>query len=355
VPLFPHHTLHHVYHCAASACISTLNAVTQKSLPGIFIVICTLLILSISGSSAASPEQTPDLAGYLDIPPEYGDTIFRINPYSSKQIYIVGISHRDPNNGADKSTTVQTQIEIFRIGEWLKENKRLDLLLPEGYFTAGHTLSSPTPSAAHASNQVHPVLDDAYLQKSLAADSPGVNAEKLLMQHHNLPVRQVEGRKIYDAVRNSLDKLNTIGNGPDEMSGTRAELIYLQQIRTAQLLQNIPEVVEYEYLRGAVGNCSALFTIGLNHIKDIFRHIENEGISIESPGGIKSDRLVANLNLLQKGYGVTIIIPRTLADDHKLLRLTKIDRILLDHHRPSSAFIKQTRAPRQPLFVDNNE
>jgi hypothetical protein len=88
-------------------------------------------------------------------------------------------------------------------------------------------------------------------------------------------------------------------------------------------------VIEYEFLRGAVGNRSALFTIGLNHIKDIFRYIENEKIYIESPNGIQSDTLVSNLTLLQSGYGITIIIPRTLADDHKLLRMTNVDRILL--------------------------
>lgn len=68
---------------------------------------------------------------YLDMPAEYGDIIFRINPHSPKQLYIVGISHQDPNSGANNSTTVQTQMEIFRIGEWLKANRRLDLLLPE--------------------------------------------------------------------------------------------------------------------------------------------------------------------------------------------------------------------------------
>jgi hypothetical protein len=220
-------------------------------------------------------------------------------------------------------------MEIFRIGEWLKEKRGLDLLLPEGYFAAGKSISSPAPSAIDASNQLHPVLDNAYLQKSLAADSPCVNAEKLLMQHYNLHASQVEDWKIYNAVRSSLGKLKTAGDGSDEITGNIAELIYLQEVRTAQLLQNIPGVIEYEFLRGAVDNRSALFTIGLNHIKDIFRYIENEEIHIKSPRGVQSDSLTSNLNLLQSGYGITIIIPRTLADDHNLLRMTNIDRILL--------------------------
>lgn len=325
--LFTHHTLRHAQQCAASACSALIAAL--KPLPGSSLIICTVLVLSTSGNIVASPEHSPDPAGYLDMPAEYGDAIFRINPHSPKQLYIIGINHRDPNSGANNSTTVRTQMEIFRIGEWLKENKRLDLLLPEGYFAAGQTISSPAPSAVRASNQVRPVLDNAYLQESLATDSPGVNAEKLLMQHYNLPAFQVEDRRIYNAVRSSLGKLKTGGDGADEIAGKRAELIYLQEVRTAQLLQNIPGVIEHESLRGAVGNRSALFTIGLNHIKDIFRYIENEEINIESPSGVQSDNLAADLNLLQRGYGITIIIPRTLADDHKLLRMTNIDRILL--------------------------
>jgi hypothetical protein len=326
---FTHHTLRHVHQGAASAC-STLIVAAQKPLPGISLIICALLVLSTSGSTVASPEHSHDPAGYLDMPTEYGEAIFRINPHSSKQLYIIGISHRDPDSGANNSTTVRTQMEIFRIGEWLKENRRLDLLLPEGYFAAGKTISSSAASAIHASTQLPPVvLDNAYLQESLAANSPGVNAEKLLMRHYNLHASQVEDKKIYNAVRNSLGKLKTTGDESDESTGNIAELIYLQEVRTAQILQNIPGVIEYEFLRGAVGNRSALFTIGLNHIKDIFRYIENEEIYIEPPSGIQSDSLTSNLNLLQRGYGITIIIPRTLANDHKLLRMTDIDRILL--------------------------
>jgi hypothetical protein len=326
--LVTQYTFRHIRHYAASIC-STLIAVAPKPFPGISLIICTLLVLCTSASITASPEHSNDPAGSLDIPVEYGDAIFRINPHSPKQLYIIGISHRNANSGANNSNTVRTQMEIFRIGEWLKENRRLDLLLPEGYFAAGNTTSSPLPSALHAPNQLHTVLDNAYLLESLAADSPSVNAEKLLMQHYNLNASQVEDRRIYNAVRSSLSKLKTAGNGSDEIAGYLAELIYLQEVRTAQLLQNIPNVIENEFLRGTVGNHSALLTIGLNHIKDIFRYIENEEIYIEPPTGIQSDSLTSHLNLLQKGYGITIIIPRTLADDRKLLQMTSVDRILL--------------------------
>jgi hypothetical protein len=90
-------------------------------------------------------------------------------------------------------------------------------------------------------------------------------------------------------------------------------------------------VIEDEFLNGAIGNRTALFTIGLNHIKDIFRYINNDEIHIASPIGsdIQPDILNTRLNLLKTGYGVTIIIPRTLANNHKLLEMTRIDRIIL--------------------------
>ncbi len=341
-------TLPRTHQYAASA--GSALIVALESLPGISLIICTVLVLCTARNSAATPENSPDPAGYLDMPAEYGAAIFHINPQSPKQLYIIGISHRDPNNGANARTTVRTQIEIFRIGEWLKENRRLNLLLPEGYFAAGKTMASPAPPAVHDANQLRPVLDNAYLQESLAVDAPGVNAEKLLMQHYNLPARQVEDSRIYNAVRSSLGKLKSGGDGSDEIAGNRAELIYLQKVRTAQLLQTIPGVIEREILCGAVSNHSALFTIGLNHIKDIFRYIENEGIYIESPSGIQSDNLAANLKLLERGYGITIIIPRTLADDHKLLRMTNIDRILLadgEHSRQNRNDLQTATDPIQ--------
>ncbi len=69
----------------------------------------------------------------------------------------------------------------------------------------------------------------------------------------------------------------------------------------------------------------------MNHIKDIFRYIQNDRIHISSPIGLvaQPDFICSSLNLLNTGYGVTIIIPRTLANDHKLVQVTSIDRIIL--------------------------
>lgn len=270
---------------------------------------------------------------YLNMPWKFGEVIYRINPLSSRQLYIIAISHRDPNSRANASTTIQTQMEIFRIGEWLKKNVQLNLLLPEGYFGSGKTYSAKRPNSIQPLSPLLPIqLDNTVLQEKLAADTPFKNAEMLLMEYLRFHASQVEDKKIYDAVRSSLSKLQQ-SNPVQESKFTCniEELNYLQEVRTAHLLQKIPSVIEDKYHSGVIGNRSAIFTIGLNHIKDIFRYIEEDSIRIASPphSDVLPDILDSNLNLLETGYGVTIIIPRTLANNEKLLEMTSIDRILL--------------------------
>lgn len=300
-------------------------------LSGIVLISCFLFFSSLNTVSASS-EIAHSTNDYLDMPLEYGEVIYRINSQSPKQLYIIGISHKDPDSGENDSTTVKTQMEIFRIGEWLKKERHLNLLLPEGYFSDKHKGSALKASIAKPVGAFHPVYpDNLLIQKKLAAVSPYMNAEMLLMEYHNFHASQVEDRNTYDAVRSSLGKLKTSGSKRSKSTGNLEELLYLQEVRTAQILQNIPDVIEDEFLNGAIGNRTALFTIGLNHIKDIFRYIKNDEIQIASPIGssILPDILSSKLNLLKTGYGVTIIIPRTLADNHKLLEMTRIDRIIL--------------------------
>jgi hypothetical protein len=321
----------------ASSCsrLFTLFTATQ-SRPDIAFLLCFFWMLSTFNSVSASSEASNSPTDFLDMPLEYGEVIYRINAQSPKQLYIIGINHKDPDSGANNSTTVQTQMEIFRIGEWLKKNMSLNLLLPEGYFTDRQASTAPITarkaSAFQSLNTFNPVhLDNLLIQEKLAADTPYVNAEMLLMKYHSFRASQVEDKNMYDAVRNSLCKLKTTSAEPSRTAGNIAELLYLQEVRTAQILQNIPGVIEGEFLNGAIGNRSALFTIGLNHIKDIFRYIQDDEIHIASPTGsdVQPDFLCSRLNLLETGYGVTIIIPRTLANNRKLLQMTNIDRILL--------------------------
>ncbi len=297
--------------------------------PGIFLIFC-LCLAAIPFNCVASPEKLENYHDYMDMPFEYGEVIYHTNTKSPKQLYIIGISHRDPDSGANNSTTVQTQMELFHIGEWLKKTRNLNLLLPEGYFN--DCRSSNIPSGVQAIKALDSYsLDNRFLEEKLEADAPFMNAEMLLMEYRSFHACQVEDRNVYNAVRSSLGRLKKSEGQPFESASNIAELRYLQEKRTAQLLQNIPAVIEDEVHRGFTGNQSALFTIGLSHIEDIIRYIENKSIYISSPADSTGlpDVLERKLNLLNSGYEITIIIPRTLMDDHKLLQLTNINRILL--------------------------
>ncbi len=307
-----------------------------KSRPCTVLIICLCWMFSTFTSVSAAPAVLNSSRDFLDLPSEYGKVIYRINAQSPKQLYIIGINHKDPESGANNNTTVQTQMEIFRIGEWLKKNTNLNLLLPEGYFSSKKAVAANKPSGFQALDTYNPVsnpvhLDNLLIQEKLTAVTPYVNAEMLLMKYHSFLASQVEDKGIYDAVRNSLCKLSTAGRQSSAFAGDLAELLYLQKVRTAQILQNIPDVIENEFLSGAIENRNALFTIGLNHIKYIFRYIQDDGIKLTSPIGSAGlpDFICSSLNILNKGYGVTIIIPRTLANDSKLLQMTSIDRILV--------------------------
>ncbi|HER62804.1 MAG TPA: hypothetical protein ENO11_02355, partial [Desulfobacteraceae bacterium] len=154
-----------------------------------------------------------DLPVYSSIPSEYGETVFRINKKSVKQLYIIGISHREAENLTNSANTVQTQTEIFRIGEWLNKNRDLDLLLPEGYFSAGgNALTSLSGAEQHVAGYLPaPGPSNELLHKKLADETCFVNAEMLLMEYFNMHVSQVEEENIYNGVIKSLGKLRTAG------------------------------------------------------------------------------------------------------------------------------------------------
>ncbi|MFO7607555.1 MAG: hypothetical protein R6W72_14795 [Desulfurivibrionaceae bacterium] len=259
-----------------------------------------------------------------DLLAEYGQVIYRVNEDSPKQLYIIGISHRNPASGRNNSDTVRTQAEIFRIGEWLNRYKDLELLLPEGYFIKNSRLFNK------ASDPNNNLSDNVQLHERLADESHFVNAEMLLMESFDMRASQVEDRNIYKAVRSSLNNLKT--GDLDKLSPRQklAELKFLQELRTAKLLQNIPDVIESELRNGTIRNSFAMFTIGLNHVTHIIRYLDENPFSIDAPKDHANlNDFNAELDLLKKGYGITIILPRTLANNAELLETMNLTRIQL--------------------------
>lgn len=307
----------------------------QKTTTSLFRICVILVVLFSIGTApaltaaAAATDPVRQVAHeQATLPRKYGEVIFRINENSARQLYIIGISHRDPEDGRNNGDTVRTQTEIYRIGEWLNQQMGLELLLPEGYFGEG---SGSAPSFPGSSREdFSPGLSAGLLEARLADESRFVNAEMLLMEHFDMRASQVEDRDIYNAVKESLRRLQTGGDNRSRLSAGIARLQELQDIRTDRMLQKIPAVIEAERLHGTIRNRFAMFTIGLYHLNDIIRHLEGEPLENGGHPSPVDGQIPPRIDpsLIKMGYGVTIILPRTLADNRDLLELMQLDRLL---------------------------
>jgi hypothetical protein len=262
------------------------------------------------------------------IPLERGEVVFRCNEKSPDQIYIIGISHRDTLTRTNGSNTVKSQIEVYRIGEWLIQNKGLELLLPEGFFLKEDSDEKGNLIKTAASDNGKRVsFDIKTLEEKLGNDNSYINAEMLLMESHRIESQQVEDIDMYNAVREKISLLEKYGNDTYESLFLKSGLDYLQERRTAAMLQKIPEVIEGEYREGRIKNKKAIFTIGMSHLSEIIKYLKQKKIEIYSPAFTPYDDYLSGVNLLENDFGVTIIIPRTLANNLELFKLTRLDDI----------------------------
>ncbi len=92
------------------------------------------------------------------------------------------------------------------------------------------------------------------------------------------------------------------------------------------MLQKIPEIVDEEFRDGHIDNRKALFTIGLSHIPNIMKYLKQKKIVIRSPlfTPVKHGDYVDELNLANEDFGMTVILPRTLVDDHEAMTMNKL-------------------------------
>lgn len=255
----------------------------------------------------------------LTIPPERGEVIFNCNGKSSNQIYIIGSSHPDTLTMANGNNTVRAQMEIYWIGEWLIENKDVQLILPESFFEKEaadekNDLSGIAPNVA---------LDAKTLAEKLGSGVHYLNAEMLLIYSFGVISRQVEDRDLRDSIIELIKLREGYGKDSTEAYYIMADLYYLQERRTATMLQKIPDIVQLEYGKGRIRNQKAIFTIGINHIPIIVSYLNRKKMEIAAPAFTQHTDYLSGVKLLEQDFGVTIIIPRSLMDVQELVALTK--------------------------------
>jgi hypothetical protein len=288
-----------------------------------YILLKVLLALSFLAASV-SPGFCLDSALHSTvdqgIPNEYGRVIYQKNQGATNQIFIIGQSHRSGVNGKNDQHTVQAQMEIYRIGEWLIRQKKVGILLPEGFFQKGIVQNDAQgrPYANDAAN----TLNSEHLRSLLQDTRRFVSADTLLSAQYPIRLEQVEDEELYQIVSRLMLK---VGNRTEDMKHeVFEELNDYQRKRTAVMLQNIPLAVERAFQRGDIENKHAIFTIGMAHIADIleFFHAYNSKVA-----GIDNLFLSPAFDLLEEEYGITVILPKSLAENGKVLRLTRLEQL----------------------------
>jgi len=298
-----------------------------------FILASVLLILY----SMATPGSLAETAAVFEIGPanavfprEYGDIIYRINEESPNQLYIIGMSHRDTLTRENGKATVRTQAELYKIGEWLVREEEVRLILPEGFFkSSGPALTNQLEKPRIIKTAMNTPSLGLKDIEDLLLSGGHFNAETLLREHYPVFFEQVEDRDIYNAVNEGIYRLVGCESNPVLYAFSKAELDYLQEKRTAAMLQRIPQAVGSFYEAGGIRAKRAILTIGLAHINGILRYLGENRISIDAPvfapeafSDISDELLLAKEN-----YGVTVIIPRSLMEDRDALVLTGLSGI----------------------------
>ncbi len=276
---------------------------------------------------------TPSFAGTnRKIPPEYGEVVFRYNEKSPNQLFIIGISHRDTLTRMNGSNTSKVQAEVYKIGDWLIQNEQLELLLPEGFFRSERP---KTGSPKVLSTQS---LDITTAEKKLSDNKVFVNAEMLLKEYCGVRIEQVEDKECYSAVGNAIYKLVSCRNDSGEYALVKSDLDYLQEKRTAVMLQKIPQIIIDEFRQGKIRNKKAIFTIGMSHLPLIIRYLSENKITVYAPSSKKNEgeNYISDLSLAKENFGVCVIIPRTLANDQKVLETNGLEKVVAASRKQAS-------------------
>jgi hypothetical protein len=269
------------------------------------ILACGFWLLSGSSLLAAEPAVTSlSPVAEASFPEQLGAIVYQTQAPADSRIYIIANGHRSALDGANMAETVQAQVETFRIGEWLINQKRIDLLLPEGFF------GEMGRSAAIAGQMIP--LDNRVLVDALTDTTHFVNAEVLLHEKYGIGLQQVEDRALY---RNVKERLRSSLNATGRFSfANYTELVQLQKLRTAHLLQAAPTVIAEAYQQGRIAAPNAMLTVGLSHLEDIISFLESGEIDLagRQTAGRESSLHQADPEPVKPRVGITVVVPRSL-------------------------------------------
>jgi hypothetical protein len=96
------------------------------------------------------------------------------------------------------------------------------------------------------------------------------------------------------------------------------------------MLQKVPLLVNEEFRQGNIKQKKAIFTIGMFHIHEIIAFLNEKAIKIHTPlpASTGKEEILAGLNLLKENFGVSVILPRMLAQDRKILEMNELYEVV---------------------------
>lgn len=298
------------------------NHCAGKILPFISTLVIFLFATAI-GQAETNGDRTTDLR----LPERFGEVIYQEHGERDNRIYIVAQSHRSAINGQENGDCQKVQAEIYRIGEWLIVNEKVEALLPEGYFgNSGPDADHRRPRPGEKPGQPTR-LDDATLTARLSNSSIFVNADRLLYSTYDLSLRQIEDRKLYFTVVDELRSLLSDDSPQQQTNPTVLPILaYHQKKRSAVILENIPEALSGKKSTDGGNIRRAMLTIGLAHVDTMIDFLESGQAQILPPPGMEDvlQQFTCDLGLLKEGYAIAVIIPRTLADSRRTFLLSRL-------------------------------
>jgi hypothetical protein len=266
-----------------------------------------------------------------NLPPPYGEVIYRHNEKSPLRLFIIGVSHRDTVTRKNGSMTSKVQAEVYMISDWLIDREGVQLLLPEGFFSERPVRAKETAIAPSGANSLcGDPADMKALEAKLADESTFVNAEMLLQAQHPVGLRQVEDSSLYRAAQDCLLGLTQGARGIQETYLLKSKLDYLQERRAAAILQRVPEVIQEEFLLGNIKSRKAVLTIGASHLPSLIKYLNEKRITIYAPlfTSDQNGDYISDVNLIKEKFAVFVILPKTLAQDRKILEANQLKNIV---------------------------
>lgn len=279
---------------------------------------------------------------YLQPFEPYGHVVFQTRPEAPNQIYIVGQIHEHPITDEVDQETIQTQRDIYRIGEQLMRERGLELAILEG-LSADQSYGDLNEALRkfgkilQRGNVLEAMKEDRKLERILDTGIDGVSSAEdhrllqasagyWLASTHNYRVAGAEDEKLQSlAIKAAQGIWQTIqlakGRRISEVIPVLRTInpiyFHINQLRTAYILHNTPLVIEREHAAKRVRRQQALVVIGADHIRDCIKFVRNDYLKVLPHPGSDVPPLDQPLGYVQAEYGVTVIMPRTIEQMNK--------------------------------------